>query len=123
MTAAEQPPGDAARRRRASDRVLELVTTRLRIVAEPGRVRILWHLEEHGSSTVSEICDALGRTLQNVSKHLTILHGAGLVSRSREGNSMRYELVDWAALWVVEKMTASVAAQLEEQHEQFSSED
>lgn len=121
MTAPERRPSSSggARGRRVSERVLEMVTDRMRVVAEPTRVRILWHLESDGGSTVQEICDGIGRSHQNVSKHLGVLYGAGLVSRSRERNSVRYELVDWTALWVIEKMTASLTAQLQEQHERL----
>jgi DNA-binding transcriptional ArsR family regulator len=116
--------GDGARqveaRCRLSAEGLELVTERLRIIAEPTRVRILWHLEAHGGATVQQVCDGLGAAHQNVSKHLRVLYGAGLVSRSRQGNGVRYELSDWSALWIIEKMSASVGAHLEERQERFS---
>ena len=121
MTAPERhATGVAAERRQASYEMLELVTDRLRILADPTRVRIMRHLETRGSATVQEVCDGLGGAHQNVSKHLRMLLRAGVVIRAREGNSMRYELADYTGLWVIEKMTASVQAQLEEQYERFA---
>jgi len=113
--------GGASKRRAVSDRVLELATDRLRIVAEPTRVRIMKCLESLGGATVQQVCDALGgESHQNVSKHLRTLYAAGLVARRRSGNSVRYELADWAALWIVDKMVASVDAQLEDAGERLT---
>lgn len=122
MTAPERHSTGAAgqRRRQAPDQVLELVGERLRVVADPTRMRIMRYLESCGSATVQQVCDGLGGAHQNVSKHLRMLLGAGMVMRAREGNSMRYELADFTALWVIEKMAASVQAQLEAQHERFA---
>jgi DNA-binding transcriptional ArsR family regulator len=97
------------------------VTGRLRIVAEPTRVKILWRLESaRDGATVQEIADAVGGGYQNVSRHLGVLFGAGIVSRDRDGNTVRYMLRDWTALWVIERMTDSVGAQLEEDSEEFA---
>lgn len=121
MTAPDRhPAGVVGGRRPVPDRVLELVTDRMRIVADPMRVRIMWLLEETGRATVQELCDRVPCGYQSVSKHLRVLYGAGLVSRARAGNSVRYELADFAALLVVDKMIASVGAQLEEEHERFA---
>lgn len=84
------------------------------------RVRIMWHLEAHESASVQQVCDGLGAAHQNVSKHLRVLYAAGLVSRSRQGSTVRYALADWSALLIIEKATASVGAQLEERQEQLS---
>jgi hypothetical protein len=58
-------------------------------------------------------------THQNVSKHLAVLHQAGMVSRRKQGPSVRYALVDWTGWWLVEQMGASVPAQLDELRELF----
>src|ERR1044071_5234263 len=98
--------------RELPDDVLEIVTTRLKVIAEPTRVRLMWLLDRDGGSTVQELCDALPLTTpQNVSKHLGTLFQAGLVRRMREGGRVRYELVDWTALWVVDQVVSSVSAQ------------
>ena len=107
--------------RELPDDVLEIVTTRLKVIAEPTRVRLMWLLDRDGGSTVQELCDALPLTTpQNVSKHLGTLFQAGLVRRMREGGRVRYELVDWTALWVVDQVVSSVSAQIEAQQERFA---
>lgn len=120
MTTADRRPGAGSHRADGTGRALELVTERLRIVAEPTRVRILRELDRDGGATVQEVCDAIGVAHQNVSKHLMVLYGAGLLSRMREGRSTRYVLRDWTMLWVVDKVAESVAAQLEEDHDEFA---
>lgn len=121
MTAPERnSTGAAEGRRQAPDEVLELVTGRLRLIADPMRVRIIRHLETCGTATVQEICDAVRTPHQNGSKHLRLLLSAGMVIREREGNTMRYELADFTVPWVLDKMTASVKARLEEQVERFA---
>ena len=97
---------------------LDIVTARLRIVGEPMRIRLMWLLDEHGAATVQELCDHLPPTThQNVSRHLGVLHQAGIVKRAPEGNYVRYELVDWTALWVIDQITSSIASHLELQSE------
>lgn len=110
--------GDPAVSRRAparqlSDEAIELIAARLRVIAEPNRIRILGLLNE-GDSTVQELTDRLMTTHQNVSKHLGVLYQAGMVSRRKDGISVRYALVDWTGWWLVEQMATSVADRLDE---------
>jgi DNA-binding transcriptional ArsR family regulator len=93
---------------------------RLRLSADPTRIRLMWLLEEHGPASVATLASGVETTAGNVSRHLGVLHQAGIVSRTREGRSVHYELIDWTALWLVEQMASSVAAQLEAQQERFA---
>ena len=73
---------------------------------------------------MQEITDHLDRTAQatthqNVSKHLRLLHQAGIVARRKEGNRARYELVDWTGYWLIRQVSESVAARLDELREAF----
>lgn len=105
------------------DQVLELVTARIRVLAEPTRIRLMWLLDEsREAATVDELADQLPMTRQNVSTHLVLLHGAGLVDRLRTGKTVRYTLADWTALWVVEQIASSVAERLEEQRRSITGE-
>lgn len=76
-----------------SDKMLELVARRFRTLGEPFRLRLLQQLET-GEMTVNELVNALDANQPNVSKHLQILHDAGLVSRRREGTSILYVIAD-----------------------------
>jgi rhodanese-related sulfurtransferase len=48
--------------------------------------------------TVDELAKASGQSVANTSQHLQALHAAGLVSRAREGTSVRYSLAGDDAL-------------------------
>jgi DNA-binding transcriptional ArsR family regulator len=76
-----------------SDKMLELIARRFRILGEPLRLRILQELET-GQKTVNELVSELDGNQPNVSKHLQILSDAGLVSRRREGTSIVYAISD-----------------------------
>lgn len=76
-----------------SDKMMELVARRFRTLGEPFRLRLLQQLER-GEKTVGELAEALDGNQPNVSKHLGILHDAGLVSRRRDGNSIVYMISD-----------------------------
>ena len=108
-------------RRPLPDEAIEVIAARLRVIADPTRIRLMELLNE-GEATVQELTDRVMTTHQNVSKHLAVLYQAGMVSRRKQGPSVRYALVDWTGWWLVEQMGASVAAQLDELRELFGDE-
>jgi len=73
--------------------LIELVAQRFRVLGEPMRIKLLDRLRE-GPATVGELQETLGASQQNVSKHLGILHAAGMVSRNKLGNHALYEISD-----------------------------
>jgi DNA-binding transcriptional ArsR family regulator len=75
------------------DELVELIAGRFRVLAEPMRIRLLDHLRD-GPATVQELKERTGGSQQNVSKHLGVLHGAGMVSRRKLGTFVRYEISD-----------------------------
>lgn len=93
--------------------LVDLVTQRLALLADPTRVRLLALLEQHEQS-VQELSDAVTSTPQNVSRHLGILHRSGIVARRREGTSVYYSLVDYSACRLLEQALASVSGQIDE---------
>ena len=76
-----------------SGKMLDLVARRFRTLGEPYRLRILQELEA-GEKSVGELVAALDGNQPNVSKHLQILSGAGLIGRRREGTSIFYAISD-----------------------------
>jgi len=93
--------------------VVELVTSRLALLADPTRVQLLALLED-GEATVQELADKMAGTPQNVSRHLCILHGSGIVGRRREGTSVHYSLVDYSACRLLDQTLASITGQIDE---------
>jgi DNA-binding transcriptional ArsR family regulator len=96
-----------------TDQFLKMLAGRLQAIAEPTRIRLLMALELH-DATVQELTDELATTHQNVSKHLNVLHRAGIVSRSRSGNRVCYALADYSACRLIEQATASLTGYVEE---------
>jgi len=65
----------------------------LKSLANPVRLRILCMLAD-GEATVGEITDRLAARQSLVSQHLALLRKDGLVSATRDGQSIRYALAD-----------------------------
>ncbi len=64
--------------------LVELVARRFRVIGEPMRIKLLDRLR-NGEATVQELTEAVAASQQNVSKHLSVLHDAGIVARRKEG--------------------------------------
>jgi len=73
--------------------LIGMIAQRFRVLGEPMRIRLLDELRS-GPANVGELQERLGASQQNVSKHLGVLLGAGIVSRSKQGTSSRYEIAD-----------------------------
>ena len=112
-TNSEAPEQAGSGRRCLSRQAIELSAERLRVIAEANRIALLEALNE-GEAGVQELADRIGASHQNVSRHLGVLHQAGIVSRRREGAESRYALIDWTGWWVVEQIARSVAEALDE---------
>ncbi|EPD63214.1 hypothetical protein HMPREF1211_03555 [Streptomyces sp. HGB0020] len=70
---------------------LETVTARLEALAHPVRLRLLRTLAR-GPHTTSELAHFWELTPPEVSRHLTVLRRAGLITPRREGRYVRYTL-------------------------------
>jgi len=93
--------------------LIDLVAQRFRVLGEPMRIKLLDRLRE-GDATVSELQQALGASQQNVSKHLGILHAAGMVARTKQGNQVRYSISDPTVFDLCEQVCGGVRRQLQE---------
>lgn len=94
--------------------VVELTAQRLRVIAEPTRIALLEALNE-GEAGVQELADEVGLPHQTVSRHLALLHQAGVLDRRREGTTTRYGVADWSAWWVIEQIARWVESCQDEQ--------
>jgi rhodanese-related sulfurtransferase/predicted transcriptional regulator len=65
--------------------------------SSPVRLELL-DLLAQAPRTVEELARACGQSLANASQHLQALHSAGLVTRTREGTSVRYAIAGQQAL-------------------------
>ena len=63
-----------------------------RALGDPGRRRLLDRLNEHNGLTLTQLCEGMGMTRQSVTKHLTVLETAGLVTTLRQGREKLHYL-------------------------------
>ncbi len=95
------------------DPLVEMIAQRFRVIGEPMRIKLLDRLRD-GSATVGELVKALDVSQQNVSKHLGVLHQAGIVSRAKEGTSVRYAIADDTVFALCEQVCGGLREQLAE---------
>lgn len=77
----------------------ELVARCFRILGDAQRLHIIHILKERQECSVGELAQALQAPQPNVSRHLAVLLGAGLLLRRRAGNLAYFSI---AAPFVVE---------------------
>jgi DNA-binding transcriptional ArsR family regulator len=95
-----------------SDDIVELIAERFHALAEPNRIRLLDRLRE-GEASVTDLTGAIGTTEQNASKHLGVLHRAGIVVRRKHGNFTYYSIADEGVLALCETVCGSVERRLD----------
>lgn len=93
---------------------LESVARLFKVLAEPTRLDLLQHLKS-APLTVSELLELTGQKQANVSKQLGVLFTAGLVSRERDGNLVRYAIADPMVFDLCELVCGKLRADAERQ--------
>ena len=90
--------------------IVELIARRFRVIGEPMRIKILDRLRD-GAATVAELTESLGTSQQNVSKHLGVLHEAGILSRRKQGTHTIYAIADESVLGLCEQVCGGLQRQ------------
>jgi DNA-binding transcriptional ArsR family regulator len=93
--------------------LVDLIAERFRVIGEPMRIRLLDHLRNGGAS-VGELAQALEASHQNVSKHLGVLHQAGIVRREKRGNHAVYSIADESVFALCEQVCGGLRRRIEE---------
>jgi rhodanese-related sulfurtransferase/DNA-binding HxlR family transcriptional regulator len=90
------------------DALFEAIAVMGKAFASPRRLELI-DLLAQGSRSVEELATAGGQSSANTSQHLQALHGAGLVTRRRDGLRVRYALAgdDVLALWLALREASS----------------
>lgn len=86
------PMDDPARRLTRSD--AESLAARFKLLADPGRVQIVYALLESGELRVGDIARIVGASESATSHQLRQLRMAGLVSANRTGREVHYRIAD-----------------------------
>ena len=90
--------------------MIQLVADRFKALAEPARLHLMQALRG-GEQTVGDLVEATGFATANVSKHLQLLHGAGFVTRRKEGLYVYYGLADRDVFLLCDIMCGRLAAE------------
>ena len=98
---------------RAKNAVFEAIAVMGKAFASPVRLELL-DLLAQAPRTVDTLARMTGQSNANVSQHLQALHAAGMVTRKREGTSVRYEIAGSEALLVWLALRDASAARLAE---------
>jgi DNA-binding transcriptional ArsR family regulator len=93
--------------------LVDLIARRFHVIGEPMRIRLLDYLRD-GEASVHELAEGAGASQQNVSKHLAVLHEAGIVARRKEGTQVFYRVVDEGVFELCEAVCGSVQRQIVE---------
>jgi rhodanese-related sulfurtransferase len=83
--------------KREKDALFEAIALMGKAFASPRRLELL-DLLAQAPRTVDELARASEQSTANTSQHLQALHAAGMVTRAREGTSVRYSLAGDEAL-------------------------
>ena len=85
----------------AKTALFEAIAIMGKAFSSPTRLELL-DLLAQAPRTVEELANASGQSNANTSQHLQALHAAGMVSRAREGTSVRYSIAgdEALALWL-----------------------
>ena len=85
-------------------------------LADPNRILILYLLAE-SPRYVTELAEMLGVSQPTVSRHLKVLRDRGLVTSTREGNTVHYALRDRRVIQALDLLRAMMADVLAERAE------
>jgi rhodanese-related sulfurtransferase len=110
---------------RAKDAVFEAIALMGKAFASPVRLELL-DLLAQAPRTVEALAQASGQSTANTSQHLQALHAAGMVTRAREGTSVRYALAGDEALrlWLaLRNVSAARLAEVERAARDYLGED
>jgi DNA-binding transcriptional ArsR family regulator len=92
---------NAKKKRSLTGDELEGIALHFRLLGEPMRLRILQSVCA-GPRTVNDIVAAVRATQANVSKHLSLLAAAGILTRKKDGQCVYYGLKDKLTLKICE---------------------
>ena len=90
-----------------SDRALDLVAARFRVLGEASRLKLLQALRS-GEKSVSDLLHATGLAQANASRHLQTLTEAGILSRRKQGLKVIYSIADPEIFNLCEHVCGSV---------------
>ena len=95
------------------ERLYEVVSDYFSLLAEPTRLKILSSICD-GERSVSDIVERVGASQTNVSRHLNLMYGKGVLKRRREGQMTFYSIADANVVTLCRTACVHMAGQLDD---------
>ena len=111
--------------RQEKDTLFEAIAVMGKAFASPRRLELV-DLLAQAPRTVDGLAHASGQSTANTSQHLQALHAAGIVTRAREGTSVRYSLAgdEVLSLWLaLREVSVARLAEVERAAREYLGED
>ena len=93
------------------EQVFSVMAGYFSVLSESSRLRIMYAICG-GEKSVSEVLALCGSSQANISRQLTALHKAGIVSRRKEGVTVYYAIADEATVEMCQLIFAKIAQEL-----------
>lgn len=97
---------------------LNLIASRFRALSEPMRLRLL-NLLMQGEQTVGWLVESTGSSQANVSKHLSVLRDAEMISMRKEGLTTICQIADPIVNELCEMMCSRLRDEMENKAQAF----
>lgn len=94
--------------------LFELVSGYFSLLAEPVRLRILYSLC-NGERSVNDIVTETGSSQANISRHLSMLYRAKVLSRRKEGTQVYYRIEDDSTLNLCQTVCGQMSLRIEQE--------
>lgn len=94
------------------DRLFEVVSGYFSLLSEPTRLKILNAICE-GELSVSDIVERVESTQTNVSRHLNLMYGKGVLKRRRDGAMTFYSIADLNVVTLCRTACVQMASQVD----------
>ncbi len=101
-------------------KLLEHVAERFRVLGDVSRLSIISALIDVGEQNVGELAERLGAGQANVSKHLKVLHDAGIVTRRPDGTAAYYSVTDPSLMTLCSTVCDRLRDQVRSEAQTFS---
>lgn len=95
------------------ERLFEVVSGYFGVLSEPTRLKILNAICD-GERSVSDIVERVGSTQTNVSRHLNLMYGKGVLRRRRAGAMTFYSIADQNIVMLCRTACVHMAGQIDE---------
>ena len=100
---------DINNRKKAVDKALsDIDSDFVKALAEPARMEILKHLIVLGASDVKTLAELMPQDRSVISRHLSIMEKAGILSASKQGRHVMYQVDGASTLQKSEQLVHSI---------------